>query len=222
MAKKESRGRQKIKMARIKNPSHRQVTFSKRRLGLFKKASEICTLCGVEAIIIVFSPGQKIFSFGHPNVESIVSRYINRNTLTKMEAVQQNSTMSELNSQLTKILDLLEAEKSRGDVFNNLRRKSTQCWWETPINKLGLHELRALSASMQDLKNNLANQAMFLEKNTPSSSSMLCMDNNGISSNSGCGVGVCDQHFDLKSIEAKIQGFAHPDQLANFQAQKLF
>ncbi|XP_056692083.1 agamous-like MADS-box protein AGL61 [Spinacia oleracea] len=157
-AKKESRGRQKIKMARIKNPSHRQVTFSKRRLGLFKKASEICPLCGIEAIIIVFSPGQKIFSFGYPDVESIVNRYLSRSTI------------------------------SPGD--------------------------EVLSASMEDLKKNIANQAMFLEK-TNASSSGLSMDNNS---------GVSDhQHFDLKSIEAKIEGFARPDhQFANFHSQNMF
>ncbi|XP_021754978.1 agamous-like MADS-box protein AGL62 [Chenopodium quinoa] len=226
MAKKESRGRQKIKMARIKNPSHRQVTFSKRRLGLFKKASEICTLCGVEAIIIVFSPGQKIFSFGYPNVDSIVDHYLSRNPTsrqtssngTKSEGVggQQSSTMRELNLQLTKILDLLETEKSRGDVFNTLKRKPNQCWWEAPIDKLGLHELKILSASMEDLKKNIANQSNFLEK-TLSSSSALGM-------NKGNGAGVSDQqHFDLKSIEAKIEGFALPDHLiGTFHAPKFF
>ncbi|XP_057532822.1 agamous-like MADS-box protein AGL62 [Amaranthus tricolor] len=194
MAKKESRGRQKIKMARIKNPSHRQVTFSKRRLGLFKKASEICTLCGVEAIIIVFSPGQKIFSFGHPSVEAIVNRYLSRNPSCPPQISSSNaknkkedgdgieqlqsSTMNELNSQLTKIFDLLEAEKSRGESLNNLRRsfgsgfgsdsrsRSSQCqwWWEAPIDTLRLHELEILGASMEDLNKNIANQAIVLEK----------------------------------------------------------
>ncbi|XP_057526481.1 agamous-like MADS-box protein AGL62 [Amaranthus tricolor] len=162
MAKKESKGWQKIKMARIKNLSHRQVTFSKRRLGLFKKASEICTLCGVEAIIIVFSPGQKIFSFGHPNVESIVNRYLNHtpcpqtsNNNVKIEdshVEQSSTTMGEFNSQLTKILDLLEAEKSRGENFKSFKRKSSQWWWEAPIDKLGLYELEILGASMEDIK----------------------------------------------------------------------
>ncbi|KAJ9709557.1 hypothetical protein PVL29_001169 [Vitis rotundifolia] len=36
-----------------------QVTFSKRWAGLFKKASKSCTLC-------------KIYSFGHPCIESII------------------------------------------------------------------------------------------------------------------------------------------------------
>nr|XP_009768032.1 PREDICTED: agamous-like MADS-box protein AGL62 [Nicotiana sylvestris] len=55
------------------------ILISKRRSGLFKKASELCTLCGVEIAIIVYSPARKVFSFGHPNVESIVDRFLSRN-----------------------------------------------------------------------------------------------------------------------------------------------
>ncbi|RAL52109.1 hypothetical protein DM860_014936 [Cuscuta australis] len=76
--KKASLGRQKIKMAKIEVKNHLQVTFSKRRSGLFKKASELCTLCGVEIAIIVFSPAGKVFSFGHPHVESIIDRFLSK------------------------------------------------------------------------------------------------------------------------------------------------
>ncbi|KAL7236225.1 hypothetical protein ACSBR1_019478 [Camellia fascicularis] len=41
-----SKGRQKIEITRMSKESNRLVTFSKRRSGLFKKASELCTLCG--------------------------------------------------------------------------------------------------------------------------------------------------------------------------------
>ncbi|CAN7020865.1 unnamed protein product, partial [Brassica rapa subsp. trilocularis] len=61
-------GRQRIQIAKIEKESHRQVTFSKRRDGLFKKSSELCSLYAVEVAIIVYSPANKAFSFGHPNV----------------------------------------------------------------------------------------------------------------------------------------------------------
>ncbi|XP_019196308.1 PREDICTED: agamous-like MADS-box protein AGL62 [Ipomoea nil] len=65
-----SRGRQRVEMAKIENKSHLEVTFSKRRAGLFKKASELSTLCGPDVGIIAFSPSEKkVFSFGHPSVE---------------------------------------------------------------------------------------------------------------------------------------------------------
>ncbi|KAL7206311.1 hypothetical protein ACSBR2_019093 [Camellia fascicularis] len=74
-----SKGRQKIEMTRISKESNLLVTFSKRRSGLFKKASELCTLYGAEIAIIVFSPGKKAFSFGHPCVVTVVDRFLSRN-----------------------------------------------------------------------------------------------------------------------------------------------
>ncbi|KAD7477342.1 hypothetical protein E3N88_00478 [Mikania micrantha] len=56
MMPKKSKGRQKIQMARMEKESNLLVTFSKRRSGLFKKASELCILCGLDIAIIAFSP----------------------------------------------------------------------------------------------------------------------------------------------------------------------
>ncbi|MCD7471601.1 hypothetical protein HAX54_012172 [Datura stramonium] len=47
MAKKPN-GRKKIEIAHMQNEKNLNVTFSKRRNGLFKKASEISILCGAE------------------------------------------------------------------------------------------------------------------------------------------------------------------------------
>lgn len=55
--------RQKIQIKRIDNLTARQVTFSKRRRGLFKKAQELSTLCDAEIALIVFSATGKLFEF---------------------------------------------------------------------------------------------------------------------------------------------------------------
>jgi hypothetical protein len=60
-------GRQKIEIRPIESEDARQVCFSKRRVGLFKKASELTILCGAEAAAVVFSPAGKAFSFGNPS-----------------------------------------------------------------------------------------------------------------------------------------------------------
>ncbi|WJZ85753.1 hypothetical protein VitviT2T_005273 [Vitis vinifera] len=49
-------GRQKIEIKKIEKKRSLEVTFSKCQTGLFKKAGELCFLCSVEAIVIVFSP----------------------------------------------------------------------------------------------------------------------------------------------------------------------
>ena len=50
-------------MKRIENATSRQVTFSKRRNGLLKKAFELSVLCDAEVGLIVFSPRGKLYEF---------------------------------------------------------------------------------------------------------------------------------------------------------------
>ncbi|CBI39942.3 hypothetical protein VitviT2T_022965 [Vitis vinifera] len=54
---------QKIQIKKIGNTAARQVTFSKRRRGLFKKAQELSTLCDGEIALIVFSAAGKLFEY---------------------------------------------------------------------------------------------------------------------------------------------------------------
>ncbi|GJR29437.1 transcription factor, MADS-box [Tanacetum coccineum] len=69
--KKSSKGRQKIK--KIEAKSSRQVTFSKRRAGLFKKAVELCVLTGAKVAILVESPGGKVYVYG----DDLIDWYLN-------------------------------------------------------------------------------------------------------------------------------------------------
>jgi len=55
--------RQKIEIKKIDNPTARQVTFSKRRRGLIKKAQELSTLCDAEIGLIIFSSTGKLFEY---------------------------------------------------------------------------------------------------------------------------------------------------------------
>ncbi|KAL2478764.1 Agamous-like MADS-box protein AGL61 [Forsythia ovata] len=167
MAKKPSMGRQKIKLAKIEIKNHLQVTFSKRRSGLFKKASELCTLCGVEIAIIVFSPAGKVFSFGNPNVESIIDRFFDINpsvnpssTAFHLLDAHRISSVRDLNLQLSQILNEIEVERKRGEALENMKKNSQiQHWWEAPVNELGFHDLEQLRDAMEELKKNVSNQA---------------------------------------------------------------
>ncbi|KAM3694810.1 hypothetical protein ACB098_07G083000 [Castanea mollissima] len=178
-------GRKKTGCTKILSKSHRHVTFSKRRSGLFKKASELCTLCGAEIAIVVFSPAGKVFSFGHPNVEPILDRFLTGNPKLGSKKHQlieahQNANVRELNNYLTQIINQVEAEKKYGEALDHLRgANQRQCWWEAPINELGLHELEQLRVSIEELKKNVAIQANeILFQSTPNSS--LHLEMNGI------------------------------------------
>ncbi|KAI7990291.1 Agamous-like MADS-box protein AGL62 [Camellia lanceoleosa] len=142
-----NKGRLKIVMTRMSKESNLLVTFSKRCSGLFKEASELCTLCGAEIAIVVFSPGKKAFSFGHPCVDTVVDGFLSQNSPPNSGSLQLvkahcNANVSKLNLQLTEALDMLEAEEKRGEELNKMRKASgDRCWWEAPISELGLQQL---------------------------------------------------------------------------------
>lgn len=56
-------GRGKVELKRIENQTNRQVSFSKRRSGLIKKACELSILCDAEVALILFSPSGKAYQF---------------------------------------------------------------------------------------------------------------------------------------------------------------
>uniref|UniRef100_A0A8F5XZE8 MADS-box transcription factor 2 n=2 Tax=Paphiopedilum TaxID=53064 RepID=A0A8F5XZE8_9ASPA len=74
-------GRGKIEIKRIENSTNRQVTFSKRRNGIMKKAKEISVLCDAQVSLVIFSSLGKMSEYCSPAT-----------TLSKMlEKYQQNS-----------------------------------------------------------------------------------------------------------------------------------
>ncbi|XP_040994715.1 agamous-like MADS-box protein AGL15 isoform X1 [Juglans microcarpa x Juglans regia] len=68
-------GRGKIEIKRIENANSRQVTFSKRRAGLLKKAQELAILCDAEVAVIIFSNTGKLFEFSSSGMNATLSRY---------------------------------------------------------------------------------------------------------------------------------------------------
>ncbi|KAK6034241.1 SRF-type transcription factor [Cooperia oncophora] len=56
-----SMGRKKIQITRIQDERNRQVTFTKRKFGLMKKAYELSVLCDCEIALIVFNSTNKLF-----------------------------------------------------------------------------------------------------------------------------------------------------------------
>ncbi|KAK1293048.1 Floral homeotic protein APETALA 1-2 [Acorus calamus] len=81
-------GRGRVQMKRIENNINRQVTFSKRRSGLLKKAHEISVLCDAEVALIIFSTKGKLFEFASDsNMEGILKKY-ERHSDSRKEAVE--------------------------------------------------------------------------------------------------------------------------------------
>uniref|UniRef100_A0A287FK11 Uncharacterized protein n=1 Tax=Hordeum vulgare subsp. vulgare TaxID=112509 RepID=A0A287FK11_HORVV len=68
--------RGKTEMKRIENATSRQVTFSKRRNGLLKKAFELSVLCDAEVGLVVFSPRGRLYEFASADsLQKSIDRY---------------------------------------------------------------------------------------------------------------------------------------------------
>ncbi|KAJ6685514.1 SERUM RESPONSE FACTOR-like protein [Salix purpurea] len=71
-------GRVKLEIKRIENNTNRQVTFSKRRNGLIKKAYELSVLCDIDIALIMFSPSGRLSHFsGKKRIEDVLARFVN-------------------------------------------------------------------------------------------------------------------------------------------------
>ncbi|CDP01412.1 unnamed protein product [Coffea canephora] len=71
-------GRVKLPISRIVNNTNRQVTFSKRRNGILKKAYELAVLCDIDIALFMVSPSGRISYFsGTKRIEDVMLQYFN-------------------------------------------------------------------------------------------------------------------------------------------------
>ncbi|KAK3032293.1 hypothetical protein RJ639_036250, partial [Escallonia herrerae] len=100
-------GRGKIEIKKIENPTNRQVTYSKRRNGIFKKAQELTVLCDAKVSVMMYSKTGKFHHYTSPTTttKKILDEY--QKTLgcdiwsTHYERMQENlKQLKEINSNL--------------------------------------------------------------------------------------------------------------------------
>ncbi|XP_031120572.1 agamous-like MADS-box protein AGL104 [Ipomoea triloba] len=99
-------GRVKLQIKRIENNTNRQVTFSKRRNGLIKKAYELSVLCDVDVAVIMFSPSGRLSTYaGHKkSMEDILMRFLN--------LPEQDRGRLQNQEYLRRVVDKLKSESS--------------------------------------------------------------------------------------------------------------
>ena len=68
-------GRKKISIARISDERNRQVTFTKRKFGLMKKAYELSVLCDCEIAVIIFNSHNKLFQYASTDMDKVLLKY---------------------------------------------------------------------------------------------------------------------------------------------------
>jgi hypothetical protein len=134
--------RGKTQMKRIENATRRQVTFSKRRNGLLKKAYELSVLCDAEVGLIVFSPRGKLYEFASPSMQEILEKYQDRSQESDISVRTKEQDTQCLRRELAKM-----EEKIR--ILDSTQRKMlgeglTSCSM-AELNKLESQAERGLS-----------------------------------------------------------------------------
>ncbi|KAM6950703.1 myocyte-specific enhancer factor 2A-like isoform 1-T1 [Lycodopsis pacificus] len=72
-------GRRKIQITRIVDERNRQVTFTKRKFGLMKKAYELSVLCDCEIALIIFNSSNKLFQYASTDMDKVLLKYTEYN-----------------------------------------------------------------------------------------------------------------------------------------------
>ncbi|NWU87485.1 MEF2B factor, partial [Onychorhynchus coronatus] len=68
-------GRKKIQISRILDQRNRQVTFTKRKFGLMKKAYELSVLCDCEIALIIFNSTNRLFQYASTDMDRVLLKY---------------------------------------------------------------------------------------------------------------------------------------------------
>ncbi|NXR80133.1 MEF2B factor, partial [Pycnonotus jocosus] len=68
-------GRKKIQISRILDQRNRQVTFTKRKFGLMKKAYELSVLCDCEIALIIFNSTNRLFQYASSDMDRVLLKY---------------------------------------------------------------------------------------------------------------------------------------------------
>ncbi|XP_009761266.2 agamous-like MADS-box protein AGL62 [Nicotiana sylvestris] len=162
---KKTQGPRKIAIKPIDNQNSRHVTFSKWRLGLFKKAGELCILSGAEIAILVQSlKRQSFFAFGHLNADAVIDRYLTGKSSSSFLSTVNKLNVQQNNQYYSQICRELEVKKKKKEITENSKivnnnNNNEVFWWNKSIDEMGIEELEEFMGALEELKKKIAMRA---------------------------------------------------------------
>ncbi|XP_077222046.1 agamous-like MADS-box protein AGL62 [Tasmannia lanceolata] len=146
-------GKRKIEIKKIENKKARQVCFSKRRKGLFKKAHDLCILCDSQIAIITFSPGGNPYVFAHPSIDAVLNYYLGGPTPSHALAI-----VPILSNQVSQLEHQLEKDEKKSKMGGN-DESDGDCWWNRvnmeELGELPIEDHKALIRKMEQVRENM-------------------------------------------------------------------
>ncbi|KAF0933114.1 hypothetical protein E2562_013847 [Oryza meyeriana var. granulata] len=169
--------RERREIKRIESAAARQVTFSKRRRGLFKKAEELSVLCDADVALIVFSSTGKLSHFASSSMNEIIDKYsTHSNNLGKAEQPSldlnlEHSKYANLNEQLAEAslrLRQMRGEELEGLSIDELQQLEKNL--EAGLHRVMLTKDQQFMAQISELQRKMAHttvQANFTKSSSP-------------------------------------------------------
>ncbi|KAK8537592.1 hypothetical protein V6N12_043748 [Hibiscus sabdariffa] len=157
-------GRVKLKIKRLESYSNRQVTYSKRRTGILKKAKELSILCDIHIILLMFSPTGKptLFHGERSSIEEVIAKFAQltpqeraKRKLESLEALKK--TFKKLDHDLN-IQDFLGATQSVEEMTNEVSMLQARLnevhkrlsYWSNPDKIDNMDHLRQMEDSLRE------------------------------------------------------------------------
>lgn len=149
-------GRKKIEIKLVKNIEARYVTFSKRRKGLYKKASELSILCGARVGLLGFSPSGKPFAFGSPSFQVVIDEYLHERGVETFE----NGEIDNLNKELKDLKKEINVEDKKIEEIDKGKVHIIPT-------DLSMEELQKVKTSLKELQDEIeaTSSLLLLAKN---------------------------------------------------------
>ncbi|KAB2606294.1 agamous-like MADS-box protein AGL61 [Pyrus ussuriensis x Pyrus communis] len=148
-------GRVKIEIKKITNKNYLKATYSKRRKGLCGKATDLSRLTGCQIAIIVFSPGSRLFLFGHPSAETVIDRF-----LAQQAPCTDNDHEDESFESIHGVDDREDLENNQEEYKqeeDEMKDAKVNFWWDELVGEqLELHELIQYKTLLNKLRENVA------------------------------------------------------------------
>ncbi|CAI9110874.1 OLC1v1010966C1 [Oldenlandia corymbosa var. corymbosa] len=148
-------GRGKIEIKKIENSTNRQVTYSKRRNGIFKKAHELSVLCDAKVSLIMLSGTKKFHEYTSPSTttKKVIDEY---QSITGIDL--WNTHYQKMQAHLRRLKDV--NNKLRTEIRQRMGEDLKDLSWEQMYNlKENMHEAIAL---IRERKVSVLNYCSFL------------------------------------------------------------
>ncbi|XAR50035.1 hypothetical protein NMG60_11004247 [Bertholletia excelsa] len=158
-------GRVKLKIKKLESSNNRQVTFSKRRSGILKKAKELSILCDIHIVLLMFSPTEKptLFLGERSNLEEVIAKFASltpqeraKRKLESLEALKK--TFKKLDHDVN-IQDFLDSRHSVEELSSQVRMLQAQLTevhrrlscWSNPDKIDNIDHLSQMENSIREL-----------------------------------------------------------------------